>query len=1020
MFVEKNWENPEILHINCEKTHSYFIPYETESKAEKGIRGTSEFFKSLNGMWNFKYYDSVFEVEDGFYSLNEDLSLWDTLPVPSNWQIYGYDKPHYTNTRYPFPFDPPYVPTENPAGIYARDFEIKKDKSKEQYLFFEGVDSCFYVWINGEYIGYSQVSHTTSEFNITKYLKDGTNRIAVMVLKWCDGSYLEDQDKWRLSGIFRDVYIISRDKEHMKDIFVKYTLNKELTNAKVVCELKLKGNKSSEVRAVFKTPAGKIFTEINTNIKSNGTIEFEVKNPELWSAEIPNLYKLYLYCGNEIIPVQVGFRKIEVIDGIITINNKAVKFKGVNRHDSNPDLGYVTPVEAMKKDLYLMKRHNINAIRTSHYPNAPLFLELCNELGFYVIDEADLETHGANHGTKPRNISYFSENPDYRKAYIDRMERMVERDKNQPCVVIWSIGNESGYGENHRRMVAAARKKDNSRLFHYEGAFSTWDGNENDKETSCLDMVSRMYPSLEWMEDFFKNSEDKKPLVLCEYCHAMGNGPGDLKKYWDIMYREPRSAGGFVWEWTDHSITQYAENGNKYYVYGGDFGDFPTDAEFCVDGLVYPDRTPHTGLLELKNIISPVKAEMISSKEGLVKITNRYDFKTLDLVILNWRIEKDGVTVQSGNQKVKGLKGQESTVIKLDYEYPSQADGRYFLIISYRQEKATLWADAGHELGFDQFEFSELSVKKSIIDKLSLEKFNLEENEKEITIKTLDFTYVFNKYFGTFKKLEFRGNDLILGKTKFNIWRAPTDNDRNEKRKWLGEFWDKALTHIYSVEVEEKSNTHIVIKSEFSMAGPAHAKVLKGEAIWTIYSSGDIDLETNVKISRDITFLPRFGLQFAMPEGNEMVEYFGYGPQESYIDKHLGSYKSRFKATVTDMHEPYVKPQENGSHYSTEWLTVTNKLGIGLMFKSEQGFSFNTSHYTPEDLTYTLHQYELNPRKETIINIDYMTSGIGSNSCGPVLSEEFMLKNDFNFKFTMKPVDINEIDIIKEVNTKIL
>jgi len=1020
MFVEKNWENPEILHVNCERPHAYFIPYETEGKAQKGIRGVSDYFKSLNGMWSFKYYDSVAEVKDGFYSLQEDLNTWAALPVPSNWQMYGYDKPHYTNTRYPFAFDPPYVPTDNPAGIYARDFEMKKDKTKEQYLVFEGVDSCFYLWINGEYVGYSQVSHTISEFNITKYLKDGVNRIAVMVLKWCDGSYLEDQDKWRMSGIFRDVYILSRDKEHIRDIFVKYTFNKELTKAGLVCELKLKGSKAKEVRAVLKSPSGEITAQAKADIKTEGSIEFDIEQPILWNAEQPNLYKLYLYCGEEIIPVQIGFRRIEVIDGVITVNNKAVKFKGVNRHDSSPDLGYVTPVEAMKKDLYLMKAHNINAIRTSHYPNAPHFLELCNEIGFYIIDEADLETHGANHGTKPRNISYFSANPDYKKAYLDRMERMVERDKNQPCVVIWSVGNESGYGENHRKMVAAARRRDNSRLFHYEGAFSTWDGNENDKETSCFDMVSRMYPSVEWMEEYFKNGEDKRPLILCEYCHAMGNGPGDLKKYWDLMYKEPRSAGGFVWEWTDHSVTQYTQDGKKYYTYGGDFGDFPTDAEFCVDGLVYPDRTPHTGLLELKNIISPVKAEIVSAGEGLIKITNRYDFKTLDLVELQWRIEKDGRTVQNGEVSVKGLQGQDSTVIKIDYEYPKQIDARYFLIIVYRQKQAQLWADAGHELGFDQFELSELPVKKNIVDKLSLDKFDIEENEKEFIIKASEFTYVFNKYYAAFTKLEFRGNSLILGKPEFNIWRAPTDNDRNEKRKWLAEFWDKARTHIYSADVEEKDDTHIVIKTAFSIAGPAHAKVLSAEARWRIYSSGDIEFEANAEVSKNINFLPRFGLQLVMPKGSEKVEYFGYGPQESYIDKHIGSYKSRFKADVSDMHEPYVKPQENGSHYSTEWLTVTNNLGVGLLFKSEKGFSFNTSHYTPQDLTQALHQHELKPRKETIVNIDYMNSGIGSNSCGPELSDEFKLNKDFNFKFCMKPIDINEIDIIKEVNTKVL
>lgn len=1021
-FVEKYWEDPHQLHVNCERPHAYIIPYESEEKARKGIRGTSRYFKSLNGVWKFRYHDTVHNVEDGFYAENYDTCGWDELVVPSNWQMYGYDKPHYTNVNYPYPCDPPFVPNDNPAGLYIRDFTVEEAGIRDEYLVFEGVDSCFYVWLNGRFVGYSQVSHMISEFNVTKFLKPGNNRIAVMVLKWCDGSYLEDQDMWRLSGIFRDVYLLARQSTHISDVFVKTDLNDGFDYGTLKCEIELEGGTASKVRAVLRNTGGEIFAEVSKDIVGSGVIEFNVKNPRLWSAETPELYELFLYNGEEVILQKVGFRRVEIRDSVIHINGKAVKFKGVNRHDSHPELGHTTPLYHMRNDLVLMKRHNVNAIRTSHYPNDSRFLELCDELGFYLIDEADLETHGTS---RTGNHSLISQDPEFADAYLDRMQRMVERDKNHPCIVMWSLGNESGFGDNHRKMALWAKSRDNSRLIHYERIFSPEcaDIFENGKaDTSCLDVYSRMYPSIEWIaNEFLRNRNERRPLVLCEYCHAMGNGPGDLQDYWDLFYKHPRLAGGFVWEWTDHAVKTKTADGIEYYAYGGDFGDHPNDGNFCVDGLVYPDRTPHKGLLELKNVIAPVRTEAVDLAAGKIKVTNLYDFIDLSHLILNWRVEKDGETVASGEVANINAAPHRSRTITLQYTLPEKADGRYFLTVSYTLANNTWWAEKGYEIAFTQFELPVGSIEKAVVEKNDMKPIRTVKTDREIVISGSDFNYVFDRYYGAFTKIEYNGVDMICSMPKFNIWRAPTDNDRIIKQKWMEEGYHRIGTHTYSVDVVGEDDRHISVCSDFSLGGYIKKPVICARATWTVYGSGDIVLETQAKVREGIPFLPRFGLQLRMPKGNELVEYFGYGPHESYADKRRSTGKGRFAGTVSSMHEDYIMPQENGSHYSTEWAAVTNLLGMGLLFIGMDDFSFNASHYTPEDITNANHVFELKKRDETIVNIDYKMSGVGSNSCGPELLPQYRLsESDIVFRFRIKPVFKEEICLTDTVNTRIL
>jgi len=1018
-FVEKYWENPDVLHVNCEKPRAYFIPYENELKAEKGIRGKSKYFKSLNGVWKFKYHDSVYMVEDGFYAENYDAAKrngWNDLIVPSNWQMHGYDKPHYTNANYPYPCDPPYVPDNNPAGLYIRDFNMADVGDKDVYLVFEGVDSCFYVWVNGKFVGYSQVSHMTSEFNISSYIKPGNNRLAVMVLKWCDGSYLEDQDMWRLSGIFREVYLLTRSKPHISDIYIKTDLNDSFSQGTLKCEMELAGSMQADVRVVLRDIHGDVLYDQVSSIDKSGTVEIKVDNPDLWSAETPSLYELYLHLGDEVILQKVGFRDIRIKDSAILINGKPIKFKGVNRHDSHPELGHTTPLYHMRNDLLIMKRHNINAVRTSHYPNDPRFLELCDELGFYVIDEADLECHGAG---PAGNMDMISRDPRFEKAYLDRMQRMVERDKNHPSVFMWSLGNESGFGENHIKMAEWAKSRDKSRLIHYEGATNEW--GKNDLDNSCVDVYSRMYPSIEEMKKMVETREDeKRPYILCEYCHAMGNGPGDLKDYWDLMYSDTRYAGGFVWEWTDHAVKTKTPDGIEFYAYGGDFGDEPNDGNFCMDGLVYPDRTPHTGLLELKNVYAPVRTEAIDLRKGEIKVTNLYYFSNLSQLVLNWKVEKDGEIIDRGEIEELDVAPQESITVTLPYELPASSDGRYFLIVYYTQNIDTEWAEKGYEVAFTQFELPTGKVNKTLLSKSAMPSIHVEKTDKEIVIAGADFRYVFDLFHGSFSCMEYNGVPMISSMPKFNVWRAPTDNDRNIVHRWREQGYDRLGSKIYSIEVSSQDDKHITICSEFSMSSFIKKPALRGKAFWTVYGSGDVLLNARVQVREDVPFLPRFGLQLVMPAGNELVEYFGYGPHESYIDKHRSTWKSRFESTVDSMHENYLMPQENGSHYSTEWAVVTNKLGMGLLFVGMDDFSFNASHYTPEDLTKAMHPHELKRRDETIVHIDYMNSGVGSNSCGPELLPQYRLsQKEINFRVRIKPVFKDDICILDEVNTQI-
>ncbi|WP_342479800.1 glycoside hydrolase family 2 TIM barrel-domain containing protein [Paenibacillus sp. FSL L8-0340] len=993
-FMPNYWEDTETLQINRKAARAYYIPYASAADARRRKRGRSPYYQTLNGRWKFKYHASVREVKEDCVAPEHDISRWDDLVVPSCWQVNGYDQLHYTNINYPFPFDPPFVPNDNPAGLYVREFTLPDNwNGKEKVAVFEGVNSCFYLWVNGQFVGYSQGSRMPAEFDISPYVRHGVNRMAVMVLKWCDGSYVEDQDLWRFTGIFRDVYLLARDSAHISDVFNRTSLSASFDSAELNCKVESTGR--LEVEAVLQDADGAEIERTQAVIEGQGTLKLHVQNPVLWNAENPHLYHLYLFAGDEVLHFPVGLREISIQDGVFTISGQAVKLKGVNRHDSHPELGQTIPVNHMVQDLRLMKQHNINTIRTSHYPNDSRFLELCDEYGFYVIGEADLECHGA---LPAGDFNWFTRNPEWEKTFVERATRMVERDKNHPCIIIWSMGNESGYGENHMAMARWTKARDASRPIHYEGSDPRHGGSP---DTEVLDMESRMYASSGAIAAYASDPDTTKPMFLCEYSHAMGNGPGDLQDYWDVINRYPKLMGGCVWEWVDHGI-KIIKHGRLYYAYGGDFGDQPNDGNFCIDGLVAPDRKPHSGLLELKQVIAPVVFEAKEIGSGLIEIHNRYDFRDLSHVRVLWKLEKDGETVNQG--EISGLSAgpHGSQTVEAGFGI-SEEPGRYFVTLSCRTIEETWWASPGHEISFGQFELPANQPVLFLPEARS--PLQVERRDDRLVITGFDFKYGFNLGAGTFDSLVKNGMEMLLAPLSFAVWRAPADNDRFVKHEWMQEGYERAVTHIYRVDTIRQDGEAVELEADFSMGGYLRPPFLRGTFRWKVDATGELYLRTNVTTRDGIPFLPRFGLCVVMPEGNEEIEYFGRGPHESYIDKGHSTKIGKYMTTVDEQFVDYIMPQENGSHNETEWVIVSNELGMGLRFQSDRPFSFNASHYTPEDLTQASHQYELTRRPETIVHLDYQMSGVGSNSCGPALLAPYRLdEKEFQFELNIVPV----------------
>ena len=1008
MIVPRYYENLSVLHENTMPARAYYIPASKRMDNLVEHREESDRMQLLNGTWKFQYFNSIYDIQDSFFEKNYDTENFDEIQVPSVWQMAGYDTHQYTNIRYPFPFDPPYVPQDIPCGAYVHNFEYSRDeKASKAFLNFEGVDSCFYVWINGSYIGYSQVSHMTSEFDVTDVLQDGTNTVAVLVMKWCDGSYLEDQDKFRMSGIFRDVYILKRPKQAISDYHIKTRIEDML--AKV--EIEMKFYSPLNVKISIEDRNGAVVAL--GSIAEEGTAVLEIASPELWNTENPYLYKLILETENEVIVDHIALRKIEIKDQVIYLNGQKIKFRGVNRHDSDPVTGFTINPEQITTDLTLMKQHNFNAIRSSHYPNAPFFYEMCDKYGFMVIDEADIEAHGPFMIYRKEDTDYnrfkrwnekIADDPVWEEAIVDRVKLMVERDKNRFCIVMWSMGNESAYGCNFEKALEWTKNFDPDRITQYESA--RYRNYDETYDYSNLDVYSRMYPALSEIQEYL-DKDGSKPFLLVEYCHSMGNGPGDFEDYFQMIQDNDKMCGGFVWEWCDHAIAHgTAENGKTIYAYGGDHGEEIHDGNFCMDGLVYPDRTVHTGLLEYKNVYRPARVISYDKESGELVLHNYMDFDDLkDYVKISYELTQDGLVISKGILPEFSVAphGEGKTNLKINVP----ENGKCYLKLIYHLKKELPLLDEDHILGFDEIEVSKEDTKcklaekwipKTVVDS----ELQVNENDTQIHIKGREFAYTIDKRTALFTEMKFAGREYLNHPMELNIWRAPTDNDMYIKSEWKKAHYDKAYTRAYTTEVVQGKHG-VKITSHASVVAETVQKILDVTITWKIEAAGKIDADIAVTKDDEFPDLPRFGVRMFLDKKLSAVRYFGMGPQESYCDKHQAASHGLYRADVGDLHEDYIRPQENGSHYDCEYVELNNSR-YGIVVSAENAFSFNASYYTQEELEKKTHNYELTESDSVVFCVDYALNGIGSNSCGPVVLDQYRFDDVlFRFQFTLIP-----------------
>ena len=1020
MLVPKLYEDLSVLHQNTMPVHSYFIPFSSQENKPcagdalgyvRGQRTDSDRLQMLSGCpWKFRYYPSIYHLREEFYRADYPMDeRWSEEAVPFCWQMRGCDSQQYTNIRYPFPFDPPFVPRDDPCGAYLHTFDFHKDaQAPRTFLHFEGVDSCFYVWLNGAYVGYSQVTHHTSEFDVTELLCEGENRLAVLVLKWCDGSYLEDQDKFRMSGIIRDVYLIRRPAKHITDYVIKTELSEDLQTA----EVSVRFTFNEEPVLVRLTLLNEASKRIAFAYGCCEDLSLTLQKPRLWNAETPNLYTLIIETENEVIEERVGIRSVCVREGVLLLNGSPIKFRGVNRHESDPVTGSVVSLESVWKDLCMIKAHNFNGVRASHYPNVPYFYQLCDELGLYVIDEADNESHGTaplyfteDDYSERMKLAHerIADNPAFIEVTLDRVSSMVLRNRNRPSILVWSMGNECGYGCTFEKALRWTKENDPTRLTHYESAYYLPKDREYD--TSDIDLFGRMYPPFTEVTEYLEKKPEK-PLLLVEYCHSMGNSPGDFQEYRELTEQYPSLCGGFVWEWCDHAIYKgTSENGKPMYWYGGDHGELQHDGNFCLDGLVYPDRTPHTGLLEYKNVHRPFRAAW-DGKKGVLAVTNYWDFLSSSCVAVSFSLEKDGEEIQAGHIRLPEILPHGRAVIPLELAVPES--GRCFLTVTYKLKEPVAGLPEGHTLGFDDIPIPNADGQnqkvKAMLPSLTNDVLTVREEGTDLCILGKCFAYRLDTLSGRFTSWKTNGREVLKRPLDFNLWRAPTDNDRPLADLWKWERLDRTVTRAYETSFEAQEGS-VVIRIRQSVAAMSIQPILQIDAKYQIFPDGTIWADIQAKKDREIETLPRLGLRAFLDPALDSVEYFGIGPQESYPDKCRAARHGLFRAEIAELHENYIRPQENGSHFDCDYVRLTGGgLSVTVASADQNTFSFNASYYTQEELEEKRHDYELVPCGDTVLCIDHKIAGIGSKSCGPDLSPNYRVDADsYQFAFLLKP-----------------
>lgn len=1010
-----DWQNLNVLERNTEPPRADLIPFGDWESALANVRESSPYLHLLNGEWDFSYYESPAEVPPDFHTDSFELTDWGKIPVPSNWQLHGYGRPHYSSCPYPFPINPPLVPNQNPVGCYRTQFQLREGWAhRKVHLAFEGVDAAFQLWVNGHDVGYSQGSHFHSEFHVSPYLREGHNVVAVQVYQWCDGSYLESQDKWRMSGIFRDVHLLSLPHMSVSDARIRTRLHEGHAAADLEVRVQLADGSARSESEVSDAPVLRItlldaeqqilvdrYHSIQRDERSVELVE-QVADPCLWTAEMPYLYTLLLTVyGNEqqileVKRVNVGFRDVRIEEGRLLVNGSPIMIKGVNRNEFDPDLGYVTTMASMVQDIMLMKQHNINAVRLSHYPNDTRWLDLCDRYGLYVIDETDLETHGFHfYG----NEGHLAQQPEWREAFVQRAIKMVERDKNHPSVIIWSLGNESGYGANHDAMAAWVREADPTRPIHYERAY----------DAQVVDIVSSMYPSVETVNEEGRK-DDSRPYLMCEFGHAMGNSVGNLQEYWDAIYTYPRLLGGLIWEWADQGIRQRSETGEAWYAYGGDFGEEPHSGHFCLDGLLFPDRSIKAAILEYKKAIEPVKIEAVDVLRGRLKVRNRYDFATLSHLHGVWSLLRDGIVIDEGELPLLHTPAGQTEDIVIPMKQLFSHKGEYWLHLRFTLREAQMWAEKGHEIAWVDIPLTTVAeAAEAAPSDSGASPLMLQQTGSEITLTGQDFTVQFSQASGTMTAWMYQGVSLLTEGPRINLWRAPVDNDVHLAKEWVKAGYDRLIADVREVEVEpaEAGGCRITAKV---LLGPRGGKLaFRASTVYTVEPSGAISLEVELDPLEELPPLPRFGVELVMPGSFDRLAWFGRGPHECYADRKESGKLGIYSGSVQDQFVPYIKPQENGNKSDVRWSTLTNPQGIGLAFTGKPLFDKSVHHYTTADLTLTKHVHQLTKVDRTIIKLDARQSGLGNHSCGyaPTLETYLIKAQTMSFAIRLKPLSIS-------------
>jgi beta-galactosidase len=1027
----EDWQNPRLTGLGNEPPHATMVVCPDASTARQielannAERVKSSFYRSLNGDWKYHYSSNQLARVADFWKTDFNDAGWETIPVPANVEMEGHGVPIYVNIQYPWswPWNPPLVPgnnRNNTVNAYRRAFTLPNDWDGRRVLItFDGVNSFFYLWINGQKIGFGKDSRTPVEFDITNYVKPGQNQIAVENFRWCDGSYLEDQDMWRMSGIFRDVYLWSPPNVHIRDFKVATDFDAQYGDAKLNVMVQLTNYTSQATSVTLQadlldpsgntvlSPVTQKTLDAHQEISAGGAST--VLNPLKWSAETPNLYKLLLTLKDgagqtlEVIPVNIGFRKVEIKDGDLLVNGKRILIKGVNRHEFDPDRGQAIMTDTMIKDILVMKQYNINAMRCCHYPNQPAWYDLCDRYGLYLIDEANIESHGMGYDEKT-----LAKNPDWADTHMNRTVRMVERDKNHPSVIIWSLGNEAGEGSNFVATSKWIHERDNSRPVHYEGA--------GDKP--YVDLISPMYPNPQWLADYGSNPKQTRPFIMCEYEHAMGNGSGDFQSYWDKIYTLPHLQGGFIWDWVDQGIRQSCDKdrnglmkkvgpGQKFFwAFGGDFGPAgtPSDDDFCCNGLVTPDRKPHPGLFEVAHIYQYVHCKPVDLAARQIEVKNWYDFINLkDIAVAHWRLTGDGKELQAGTLPSLDLAPRATTVVTVPMKLFKPEPGvEYFLELSFRLKNDTLWAKAGHEIAWDQFKLPDTAPAPQFATTAPLKL-------TDTTVTGQGFEIVFDKQSGTLKSWRHNGSELIGSPLRPDFWRAQTDNDRGRNELKSQGIWRDAHKDVTvtGFSIEQPAPSQVVAKISLTLPSVKAA----WETTYTVYGSGDIVVGAQFKpTDPKLPKLVRLGMQMTLPAGFERITWLGPGPQETYCDR-KSSRVGIYSGTVDEQFfADYVKPGETGNKVDVRWVALTNDKGAGLLAVGLPLLSVNALHYDTEDLNAGKHAFEL-PRRDFItLNLDWKQQGVGGdNSWGAWPHEQFLIPcTEQSYSFRLYPLSAGD------------